>query len=179
MTTGKQNKGEGNRTSARRYNKESEDFAQSGRVDEAAKNAKAAVESKEKEELRDAEEAGQARAKETDPAVSSEIDEFVDRLRSQLKDWELQVEKLKTQSESLSGDAKTAINEQLEKMRAHRDDTTRKMKDLQDSSGEAWAEIRSGLESSWETMQDAFKRAREHFDSSESTDDRPDKTSRQ
>jgi hypothetical protein len=52
------NQGEGNREAARHYNEEARKFAQSGRVDEAARQAKPDPKS---------EEAAGARAKEHDP----------------------------------------------------------------------------------------------------------------
>lgn len=52
------NQGEGNREAARHYNEEAEKFAQSGRVEKAARDAKPDPK---------AEEAARARAKEHDP----------------------------------------------------------------------------------------------------------------
>jgi hypothetical protein len=63
------NEGEGNRTAARKFNKESREFAQSGKVDAAAEEAKEAVQGPEREELKEAEAKGRARAREQDPAV--------------------------------------------------------------------------------------------------------------
>lgn len=45
------NEGEGNRTAAKEYNKETRDFVKSGRVDEAAREAKRAMNGKEAAEL--------------------------------------------------------------------------------------------------------------------------------
>lgn len=57
--TGK-NQGEGDKESAERYNKDQQEFARSGRVDKAAREAT---------EDREAEEKGRERAKELDPDV--------------------------------------------------------------------------------------------------------------
>lgn len=64
------NEGEGNRTAAKEYNKSQKDFAKSGKVEDAAKKAREAVEGSEGEELREAEEKGRSQARETDPAVT-------------------------------------------------------------------------------------------------------------
>jgi hypothetical protein len=61
------NEGEGSRTAANRYNEKTRDFAQSGRVDKQADEAKRAVEGEQRSELRKAEDAGRAHAKEDDP----------------------------------------------------------------------------------------------------------------
>lgn len=57
------NEGEGNRTAARQYNKETKEFVQSGRVDDAAKEAERAMESGEREELLRDEATGRSRAR--------------------------------------------------------------------------------------------------------------------
>ena len=53
-----QNEGEGSRTAARRYNKDQQEFIESGKVDKAAQEAKEAIEGDEAEELQEAEEEG-------------------------------------------------------------------------------------------------------------------------
>ena len=66
--TGKKVQGEGDIESARKYNEGTREFARSGRVDEAAR----AAEPRDQEEqrtLEQAEEAGEQRAKDEDPAV--------------------------------------------------------------------------------------------------------------
>jgi hypothetical protein len=54
------NEGEGNKTAARRYNSATEAYVRSGRVPEAAENAKHAVDGPERAELERAEQAGKA-----------------------------------------------------------------------------------------------------------------------
>ncbi len=63
MTTQK-NEGEGNRTAAKEYNDAQKEFAQSGKVDQAAQDAAKAVDGPEGDELRKAEDAGKTHARE-------------------------------------------------------------------------------------------------------------------
>ena len=63
------NEGEGNRTAARAYDRDQHRFAESGKVDKAAQDAKRAVEGAEGDKLRRAEESGKGHIKEEDPAV--------------------------------------------------------------------------------------------------------------
>jgi hypothetical protein len=63
------NEGEGNRTAARAYNDEQKRFAQSGKVDQAAQDAAAAVDGPERTELRNADELGKRHARAEDPVV--------------------------------------------------------------------------------------------------------------
>lgn len=63
------NEGEGSRSAAREFNKDEKEFVNDGKVDEAAKKARHAVEGREATELRKAEETGRRQAKEVDPSV--------------------------------------------------------------------------------------------------------------
>lgn len=55
---GQKNEGEGNKTAAREYNKETTEFANSGKVGEKAREAERAVSGKHADELKKAEEKG-------------------------------------------------------------------------------------------------------------------------
>jgi hypothetical protein len=63
------NEGEGNKTAARHYNEQQRRFAQSGEVDQKAKEAERALESGESRDLEHAEEVGKSHAKGEDPAL--------------------------------------------------------------------------------------------------------------
>lgn len=65
MTDKSKIQGEGDRESAKRYNKDTQEFVESGKVEEAARKAGQG----DKEEMERAEKTGEERAKEYDPAV--------------------------------------------------------------------------------------------------------------
>jgi hypothetical protein len=65
-----QNEGEGNKTAARQYNDEQKRFAQSGKVEEKAREAELALDGPEKDALQRAEEAGKRHSAGEDPAVT-------------------------------------------------------------------------------------------------------------
>ena len=69
MTEKQRNEGEGNRTAARVYNRATEEFARSGKVEEQAKRAEQAIEGPQRAELQRAEEAGKSKSRGEDPAV--------------------------------------------------------------------------------------------------------------
>lgn len=69
MTPSNKIQGEGDYEAARRYDKETQDFAQSGKVEQAAQAAKPRNTAEEKEMVK-AEEQGRSRSKGEDPALS-------------------------------------------------------------------------------------------------------------
>lgn len=64
------NQGEGDKESARKYNKAASAFAHSGKVEQAAKDAEKALEGSERDELLKAEQAGKSHAKGEDPQLN-------------------------------------------------------------------------------------------------------------
>jgi hypothetical protein len=65
-----ENQGEGDYKSARIYNEHQRQFNESGKIEKAAKDAEKAIEGKEGDELRRAEEAGKARSHGEDPQLN-------------------------------------------------------------------------------------------------------------
>ena len=63
MTKDRKNEGEGNRTAAREYNKDTREFVRSGKVEKSARKARDAVEGEEGESLRRAEKEGLKKAR--------------------------------------------------------------------------------------------------------------------
>ena len=63
MTNRQKNEGEGNRTAAREYNKDSRSFVESGKVEKSAEKARKAVEGQEASSLKRAEKEGLKKAR--------------------------------------------------------------------------------------------------------------------
>ena len=67
-----ENEGEGSRTAAKEYNERTKQFVEKGEVEAKAKEASAALDRAEGEDLREAEAKGRAHAHEEDPQVRRE-----------------------------------------------------------------------------------------------------------
>jgi hypothetical protein len=67
--TAQRNEGEGNRTAARHYNKAQQRFVKSGKIEEKAREAEAALDGKEGAELERAEAEGKRHIAEEDPEI--------------------------------------------------------------------------------------------------------------
>lgn len=92
----KRNEGEGSQSGARQYREGLESFRRSGKVEEAAAEAREAIEGDERQELESAEAAGRARMAEEDPEFSAfpswwdpDFDSTWERMKTSLsRDWE-------------------------------------------------------------------------------------------
>ncbi|HEX3403585.1 MAG TPA: hypothetical protein VHT74_24985 [Acetobacteraceae bacterium] len=63
------NEGEGSRTAAQAYNRDAKAFAESGKVEPAARDAKRALHSKDAKKMQEAERIGKAHSHGEDPAL--------------------------------------------------------------------------------------------------------------
>jgi len=87
-------------------------------------------------------------------------DEYVQKLKTQIDQWNAQMAKW----EQASGELKNKYLQQLDEARVRRDEAVEEMKRLQHASAEAWVQMMKGAETAFAAMQGAFERAREGFE---------------
>jgi hypothetical protein len=61
-------------------------------------------------------------------------------------------------------EAQKTAEEQLASLRKETKGYQKKFAELQKASGKAWDDLRDGLEEAGDTLKDAFKKAKKHFD---------------
>ncbi|MCJ2544022.1 hypothetical protein [Thermostichus vulcanus] len=81
---------------------------------------------------------------------------YQSKMRSQLDNIIAQIEKLEAAAKQAEDEAK---NKRLEALRLKRVAFEERLQSLQNSSGEAWEELRLGLESAWGELQSALDNA--------------------
>lgn len=86
-------------------------------------------------------------------------DEYVSKLKARLDHWNSEVTRWETQ-------AKATNVKQLETFRQRRDEALYNLKLLEGASATAWKELTSGADKAWDEVQDAFTKARTHFEKS-------------
>jgi len=87
-------------------------------------------------------------------------DEYVQKLKAQIDQWNSQM----AQWESASEELKKKYLQQLDEARVRRDEAIEEMKRLQGASAEAWTQMMQGAETAFQAMQGAFERAKKGFD---------------
>jgi len=91
---------------------------------------------------------------------------FRDQTETRLADYKKQIDQLQAAAEKLGGDAKTKAEQQLTGLRKKRDEASEKLKALSSSSGNAWEEIKSGIDAAMEDLGNAYKKAAAEFSKS-------------
>ena len=87
-------------------------------------------------------------------------DEYVQKLKAQIDQWNEQLRKW----ESMSEEVKNKYLQQLDEAQVRRDEAIAELKRIQGASAEAWAQMMKGAETAFAAMQGAFERAREGFE---------------
>lgn len=90
-------------------------------------------------------------------------DEYVEKLKAQLDQWERQTTLWETAAREATTEAKTELEKQVGIMRSRADDLVYRMELMKGASADAWQEIARGADEARKTMQDAFEKARFHF----------------
>jgi uncharacterized phage infection (PIP) family protein YhgE len=90
-------------------------------------------------------------------------DDYIAQMKSQLKVWDAELDKLTERASHLSADARAKYQEQMDALRTNRDAALKKMHELSAASESAWQEMSHGMNSAWEAMKTALEKATGHF----------------
>jgi predicted nucleic acid-binding Zn-ribbon protein len=93
----------------------------------------------------------------------SKRDEYVEKLKHKLDDWNKDLDELEAKAEHVKGDMKEKYKEELAVVREQRESVKQKASELIDSSEGAWEELKTGVEDAWHKLSAAIDRAHSKF----------------
>jgi hypothetical protein len=93
----------------------------------------------------------------------SKRDEYVEKLKVQLDQWNAEVAKWEAQAKGAQASMQAEYEKQLSAFHQKRDQAIEHMRKVQSASGDAWMELSRGADESWAKMREAFEKARSHF----------------
>jgi hypothetical protein len=91
-------------------------------------------------------------------------DEYVQKLKTQIDQWNAEVSRWEAKAKDSQAHLKDEYEKQLGNVRGKRDEAMNQMKLMQNASLDAWQDMVRGADEAWKNMQDAFNKARSHFD---------------
>jgi len=91
-------------------------------------------------------------------------EEYVEKMKTQLDQWNAEVTKWEAKAKASQADMKAQYEEQLEALRSRRDEAMYTLHQLQVASGVAWMDMMKGADAAWKAMAEAFGKARSHFE---------------
>lgn len=90
--------------------------------------------------------------------------EYIDRLRKQLEEWDYELDRLEHRLEDLTDEAHSRARQKLEEAREYRHDVEGRLRKLEEAAGNALEDIRNGLEIAWDGLKTGFYAARSEFE---------------
>jgi chromosome segregation ATPase len=86
-----------------------------------------------------------------------------ERMEKELKEWGVDLEKLKSRANKARADVKTEIDREVSTLRAKLNEAQKKLEELKTTGGAASTEMRKGVENAWAELKRAFDGARAKF----------------
>jgi len=98
--------------------------------------------------------------------TQEQMQDFLEQTETRLAEYKKEIDQLQAKAEKLEGDVKAKAEQQLTALRQKRDEVSEKLKDLSSSSGNAWEQLRSGIDAAMEDLGNAYKKAAAEFSKS-------------
>ena len=99
----------------------------------------------------------------TIPDNTTVIDEYQMAMRSQIAQLDRQIDLLDERAKDLGEDTREQYNEAIEAIKQQRNEFEVALMDLQAETGAAWAEVKAGLEQSWNDLTNAVDETQQEF----------------
>lgn len=91
----------------------------------------------------------------------SDREDYRRQIEAQLDSWSDEIEKLQTRAAQAGADARVEYDRQIDALRDRQRDLRQKFEQMQQAQGEAWKEFKSGIDTAWNDMNQAMKKATE------------------
>ena len=86
-----------------------------------------------------------------------------ERMEKELKEWGVDLDKLKSRANKAKADVKTEIDREVSALRAKLNEARKKLEELNTAGGAASTEMKKGVENAWAELKRAFDGARAKF----------------
>ena len=78
--------------------------------------------------------------------------------------WNIERNKLEAKAKQAKVDVKKKFEEQLKTLQEKRERMGQELDQIDTASEDAWKDIKAGVDSAWQSLNEAIKKARSHFD---------------
>ncbi len=82
---------------------------------------------------------------------------YIEKLKNALDRWNEDLDQLQTKMNEAESSAKEQYREQITQMKERRNSAQEVLGQLQEATGEAWKEFRTGAERAWEALTQSAK----------------------
>lgn len=89
---------------------------------------------------------------------------YMAEMMDTLKSYEQEIEDLEMQARDMTDEARAAVEERLQALREKREDMTQRLEDMKSASGDAWMELKKGMDKAKDEMSEAYRKAAAEFE---------------
>lgn len=93
----------------------------------------------------------------------SKKEAYEKQLEGQLNEWKATIDKYKAEAQQISGESQAKYYEQIEALEARRKAAQHKLNEFKDKSGDAWEDMKAGMDSAWHSLGNAVRSASSRF----------------
>lgn len=90
-------------------------------------------------------------------------DTFVAKLKAQLDVWNAEIDQLDAGAHKKQAGFQGTYFVNIAVLRKYRDDAQQRMEEIQRATGIVWEEKKTGIDESWDSINQAFQKACAHF----------------
>ena len=88
---------------------------------------------------------------------------YLEKLKAKLDEWNAEIDKLKAKAAQSKADAKIEIEKRVGDLETQRQAVENKIQQLVQASGPAWEDLKGGVQSAWNKLDEAVRSATEKF----------------
>ena len=85
--------------------------------------------------------------------------EFIERTKEKLDVLDARIEMIEAKANEKQGEARRELEDKLQEFRDAKSDLSDRLTELKNSGGDAWDEVKDGIEQSWNTLSASLERA--------------------
>ena len=90
-------------------------------------------------------------------------DDYVEKMKANLDVWNTNIDTLEAKAKVAGADAQSMYNEQIETLKKQSEEASARLKEMRAAGDDAWEDLRSGMETAWDTFDRAMKSAASRF----------------
>jgi uncharacterized coiled-coil DUF342 family protein len=90
---------------------------------------------------------------------------YEQKLQAKIDEWKAEAAKLRAKAEGASADARLEWKRQVDDLEDEIGRAEDRLRELRESSGDAWASVKQGAEDAWASISEGFKRAADRMGS--------------
>ncbi len=90
-------------------------------------------------------------------------DAYLQKIDAQMEEWKTEIDKMKAKADKADADAKLKYYEQIEELRTKQQAAQEKLRELRNSSEDAWEDLKAGFELARVSLGEAIKSAGSRF----------------